>query len=45
MKGAEVDLISVFADDMEKVVRIIYLNEEDDLIVKDELVMGEKEAW
>ena len=25
MKGAEVDLISVFADDMEKVVRIIYL--------------------
>ena len=44
MKGAEVDLISVFADDMEKVVRIIYLNEEDDLIVKDELVTGEKEA-
>ena len=33
-----------FADDMEKVVRIIYLNEEDDLIVKDELVTGEKEA-
>lgn len=29
---------------MEKVVRIIYLNEEDDLIVKDELVTGEKEA-
>jgi len=28
MKGAEVDLISVFADDMEKVVRIIYLNED-----------------
>lgn len=43
-KGGEVDLTSVFADDMEKVVRIIYLNEEDDLIVKDELVTGEKEA-
>ena len=43
-KGVEVDLTSVFADDMEKVVRIIYLNEEDDLIVKDELVTGEKEA-
>lgn len=43
-KGAEVDLTSVFANDMEKAVRIIYLNGEDDLIVEDELVTGEKEA-
>ncbi len=28
-----------------KVVRIIYLNEEDDLIVKDELVTGEKRGF
>lgn len=43
-KGAEIDLSSVFAHQIEKAIRTIYLNKEDHLIIEDELTTSGKPA-